>query len=69
MSKKRQNKLKDLSQTKRIQNIVKNILQNRIEQIKKNTNLLQNKLEQVEKRQFIGKRTRANRKNAKSFTK
>ena len=48
---------------------MKNILQNKIEQIKKNTNLLQNKLEQVEKRQLIGKRTRANRKNAKSFTK
>ena len=40
----------DLSQTKKIQNIVKNILQNKIEQIKKNTNLLQNILAQVKKR-------------------
>ena len=38
-----------LSQTKKIQNIVKNILQNKIEQIKKNTNLLQNILVQVKK--------------------
>ena len=40
----------DLSQTKKIQNIVKNIFQNKIEQIKKNTNLLQNILAQVKKR-------------------
>ena len=40
----------DLSQTKKIQNIVKNILQNKIEQIKKNTSLLQNILAQVKKR-------------------
>ena len=39
----------DLSQTKKIQNIVKNIFQNKIEQIKKNTNLLQNILAQVKK--------------------
>ena len=32
----------EFSQTKKIQNIVKNIFQNKIEQIKKNTNLLQN---------------------------
>ena len=38
-----------LSQTKKIQNIVKNTLQNKIEQIKKNTNLLQNILVQVKK--------------------
>ena len=31
----------DLSQTKKIQNIVKNIFQNKIKQIKKNANLLQ----------------------------
>ena len=40
----------DISQTKKIQNIVKNILQNKIEQIKKNTSLLQNILAQVKKR-------------------
>ena len=39
----------DLSQTKKIQNIVKNIFQNKIEQIKKNTNLLQNILPHVKK--------------------
>ena len=32
----------DLSQTKKMQNIVKDIVQNKIRQIKKNTNLLQN---------------------------
>ena len=32
----------NLFQTKKIQNIVKNIFQNKIEQIKKNTNLIQN---------------------------
>ena len=40
----------DLSQTKKIQNIVKNIFQNKIKQIKKNTNLLQNTLAHVKKR-------------------
>ena len=40
----------DFFQTNKIQNIVKNILQNKIEQIKKNTNLLQNVLTQVKKR-------------------
>ena len=40
----------DLFQTKKIQNIVKNILQNKIEQIKNNTNLLQNILAQVKKK-------------------
>ena len=40
----------DSFQTKKIQNIVKNILKNKIEQIKKNTNLLQNILAQVKER-------------------
>ena len=44
---------KGLSQTKKIQNIVKNILQNKIDQIKKNTNLLQNILAQVKKRKRL----------------
>ena len=39
----------NLSQTKQIQNIVKNILQNKIKQIKKNANLLQNTLAHVKK--------------------
>ena len=43
----------DLSQTKNIQNIVKNIFQNKIQQIKKDTNLLQNILTQVKKRKII----------------
>ena len=43
----------DLSQTKKIQNIVKNIFQNKIKQIKKNTNLLQNTLAHVKKRKRL----------------
>ena len=39
----------DISQIKEIQNIVKDILQNKIKQIEKNTNLLQNILTQVKK--------------------
>ena len=34
----------NLSRTKKIQNVVKNIFQNKIKQIKKNANLLQNTL-------------------------
>ena len=40
---------KDPSQTKKIQNIVKNLFQNKIEQIENNSNLLQNILAQVKK--------------------
>ena len=43
----------DLSQTKKVQNIVTNILQNKLEQIKNNTNLLQNILAQVKKRKRL----------------
>ena len=39
----------NLSQTKKLQNIVKNIFQNKIEQIEKNTNALKNILAQVKK--------------------
>ena len=39
----------DPSQTKKIQNIVKNLFQNKIEQIENNSNLLQNILVQVKK--------------------
>ena len=39
----------NLSQTKKIQNIVKNIFQNKIKQIKKNANILQNTLAHAEK--------------------
>ena len=59
----------EFSQAKKIQNIVKNIFQNKIEQIKKNTNLLQNILAQVKKRKIIWKITEENSKNAESFTK
>ena len=41
------------SKAKKIQNIVKNILQNKIKQVKKNTNLLQNILTQVKKKKDI----------------
>ena len=37
----------NLSQTKKIQNIVKNIFQNKIKQIKKNANILQNTIAHV----------------------
>ena len=43
----------DISQTKKIQNKVKNIFQNKIKQIKKNTHLLQNILTQVKERKII----------------
>ena len=43
----------DISQIKEIQNIVKDILQNKIKQIEKNTNLLQNILAQVKKRKRL----------------
>ena len=43
----------DLSQTKKIRNIAKNILQNKIEHIKKNTKLLQNILAQLKKRKIL----------------
>ena len=36
----------NISQTKKIQNIVRNIFQNKVEQIENNTNLLQNILAQ-----------------------
>ena len=43
----------DLSETKKIRNIVQNIFDNKIEQIKKNTNLLQNILAQVKQKKEI----------------
>ena len=46
----------DLSQTKKLQNIVRNIFQNKIKQIKKNAKLLQNTLEHVKKERDYLKR-------------
>ena len=46
----------DLSQTKKLQNIVRNIFQTKIKQIKKNANLLQNTLEHVKKERDYLKR-------------
>ena len=43
----------NLSKTKKIQNIVKNISQNKIKQIKKNANLLQNTLAYVKRKKDI----------------
>ena len=43
----------NFSQTKKMQNIVKNIFQNKIKQIKKNANLQQNTLTQVKKRKRL----------------
>ena len=48
---------------------MKNIFQNKIEQIKNNTNILQNILAQVKKRKIIRKSIEENSKNAKSFPK
>ena len=54
----------DLSQTKEIQKIVKDTLQNKIKQIESNTNILQNILAQVKKKkEIIWKRTEENSKN------
>ena len=49
----KQGQMTNLSQTKKIQNVVKNIFQNKIKQIKKNTKLLQNILTQVKKRDYF----------------
>ena len=43
----------NLSQTKEIKNIVKDILQKKIKQIERNTNLLQNILAQVKQRKRL----------------
>ena len=43
----------DLFQTKKIRNLVRNIFQNKIKQIKKNANLLQNTLAHVKKRKIV----------------
>ena len=43
----------NISQTKKIQNIVKNIYQNKIKPIKKNANLLQNTLAHVKERKRL----------------
>ena len=43
----------DLSQTRKIQTIVKDIMQNKIKQIKKNTNLVQNIFTQVKTRKIL----------------
>ena len=61
----------NLSQTKTIQNIVKNILQNKIKHIIKKANLIRNTLAHVKKRkkEIIWKRIKKNSKNTKSFTK
>ena len=81
--KNRQNRPKRIAKThnffqsKKIQNILRNILQNKMEQIKKEINLLHDKLEQFKiKTEFIGKKTKSvakrtgtNRKNAESFIK
>ena len=49
----KQGQMTNLSQTKKIQNVVKNIFQNKIKQIKKNTKLLQNIFTQVKKRNYL----------------
>ena len=46
----------NLSQTKKIQNILKNILQNKIKHIEKKTNLLRNTLAHVKKERYYLKK-------------
>ena len=54
----------DLFHTKKIQNIIRNIFQNKIKQIKKNISLLQNTLTHVKKRKrLFGKGLKKFRKN------
>ena len=43
----------NVSQTKKMQNIVKNIFQSKIKQIKKNANILQNTLAHIKKKKEI----------------
>ena len=43
----------NVSQTKKMQNIVKNIFQSKIKQIKKNANILQNALAHIKKKKEI----------------
>ena len=57
----------NLSQTKKIQTIVKNMFQNKIKQIKKNADPLQNTLAHVEKRKRLFEK--GLKKIAESFTK
>ena len=45
----------NLSKTKKIQNILKNILQNKIKHIEKKTNLLRNTLAHVKKKRLFEK--------------
>ena len=59
----------NLSRTKKIQNVVKNIFQNKIKQIKKNANLLQNTLALVKKERDYLKKDRRKQQNVESFTK
>ena len=62
--KERQNRLKQIVkmqnffQTKKMQKILQNILQNKIEPIKKEINLLQDNLKQSKKRQIYWKKDR-----------
>ena len=60
----------NLSWTKKIQNIMKNVFQSKIKQIKKNANTLQNTLAHIKKKkEIIWKRAEENSKNVESFTK
>ena len=48
----KQGQMTNLFRTRKIQNIVKNMFQNKIKQIKKNTNLLQNAFTHTKKRHY-----------------
>ena len=51
----KQGQKKNLSQTKKIENIVKNIFQNKIKHIEKRPNLLKNTLAHVKKNYYLKK--------------
>ena len=65
----KQGQITSLSQIKKIQKMLRDILKNKIKYIEKKTDLLKNALVNVEKKGIIWKRVKENSKNAESFTK
>ena len=59
----------NLSKTKKMQEALKDIFENKIKLIKKKSDILKNALVNVKKRKIIWKRIKENSKNAESFTK
>ena len=59
----------NLFKTKKMQDVLRDIFENKIKYIKRNSDLLNNALVNVQKKGIIWKRIKENSKNAKSFTK